>query len=86
MRRCVRDAWLAGVCGALARELEVDPRLVRVSFTVALIFDAPLAVITYLLLWLAIPSDARSRSVLAATLDCAGGLATWAGDLYDRWL
>jgi len=58
VKRLVRtgnDTMVGGVCGGLARYLDVDPTLVRVVAVVALVFAFPATIVGYLLAWAIMP-------------------------------
>ena len=67
LRRSRSDRMIAGVAGGLARELRVDPVLVRVIF-VALSFVAGAGLLIYLLAWLLVPDESDDRSVVDRAL------------------
>jgi phage shock protein PspC (stress-responsive transcriptional regulator) len=57
-KRLVRtrdDQMVGGVCGGLARYLEVDTTLVRVVAVIALVVAFPATVIGYVLAWAIMP-------------------------------
>lgn len=56
LRRSRRDRMVGGVCGGIARYLDVDPVLLRIA-AVALALSGGLGVLAYLVAWIAI-SDA----------------------------
>lgn len=53
--RSSTDRVIAGVCGGVARYLNLAPTLIRVAFVVLTFFG--ISPWVYLLLWVAIPSD-----------------------------
>ena len=58
VKRLVRtsnDKMVGGVCGGLARYLDVDATLVRVVAVVALVFAFPATIVGYLLAWAIMP-------------------------------
>jgi phage shock protein C len=60
------ERWFAGVCGGLGQYFDVDPTLVRVIFVIlSLTFGSGLLI--YLVLWLIIPNEPESTSVVEAT-------------------
>ena len=62
LTRSSRDQMLAGVCGGLARHLELDPTLVRVAFALITIFSALIpGIVTYVVLAIVVPADAEVR-------------------------
>ena len=54
--RSEHDRVIAGVCGGLARHLDVDPTLVRVLFVIAALLGGP-GVLAYIVLWIAMPRE-----------------------------
>lgn len=59
-KRLVRtryDAPISGVCGGVARYLNVDPTLVRVLAVIAAVVTFPVGPIVYLILWGVIPKE-----------------------------
>jgi phage shock protein PspC (stress-responsive transcriptional regulator) len=58
LTRSTTDRRIAGVCGGLAKYLNVDPTVVRIVFLVALLFGS-LGFWAYLIVWLAAPEDNR---------------------------
>lgn len=54
LRRSRRDRVLGGVCGGLARYLDVDPVLLRVA-AIALALSGGVGVLAYLVAWVALP-------------------------------
>lgn len=58
LTRSTTDRRIAGVCGGLAKYLNVDPTVVRIAFLVALLFGS-LGFWAYLIVWLAAPEDNR---------------------------
>lgn len=53
--RTADDKMIAGVCGGLARYLNVDPTLVRVGAVIALAVGFPAVLLGYLVAWLIVP-------------------------------
>jgi len=49
------DRVIGGVCSGVAYHMDIDPIFVRVLFVVLLFYPFPIG-ITYLLLWMFIPS------------------------------
>lgn len=58
LTRSTTDRRIAGVCGGLAKYLNVDPTVVRIVFLVALLFGS-LGFWAYIIVWLAAPEDNR---------------------------
>ena len=54
--RSEHDRVIAGVCGGLARHLDVDPTLVRVLFVIAALLGGP-GDLAYIVLWIAMPRE-----------------------------
>jgi len=63
MRRTTDDKVVAGVAGGLARELDIDPVIVRIGFVV-LTFVGFAGPLLYVAGWLLIPAHGARRSVL----------------------
>lgn len=96
LRRSVDDRKIAGVAGGLARHLDVDPLILRVTFVVLAFFGAGL--ILYAACWILVPEEGSTRRPLglddrsrALGLVIAGVLAalalmgnTWQG-LWHPW-
>ncbi|MCY7344389.1 MAG: PspC domain-containing protein [Pseudonocardia sp.] len=65
LRRSRRDSVFGGVCGGVARYLDVDPVLLRVA-AVALALSGGFGVLAYVVAWVVIPEagkDEPERSV-----------------------
>lgn len=56
LTRSTTDRRIAGVCGGLAKYLNVDPTVIRIVFLIALICGC-LGGIAYLIIWIAAPED-----------------------------
>lgn len=56
LTRSTTDRRIAGVCGGVAKYLNVDPTVVRIVFLLALLFGS-LGFWAYLIIWLAAPED-----------------------------
>lgn len=56
LTRSMDDKILGGVCGGIARYLEVDPTLIRVLWVLA-IFLMGGGVLAYIVCWLLIPAQ-----------------------------
>lgn len=96
LRRSVDDRKIAGVAGGLARHLDVDPLILRVTFVVLAFFGAGL--ILYAACWILVPEEGSTRRPLGLDdrsrslgLIIAGVLAalalmgnTWQG-LWHPW-
>ena len=54
--RSTTDRRIAGVCGGVAKYLNIDPTVVRILFLLALICGS-LGFWAYLLIWIAAPVD-----------------------------
>ncbi len=59
--RSTTDKFLGGVCGGLARYLNLDSGLVRILTVVIAIFTQ-VGWIAYLVLWAVLPTDAGGRT------------------------
>lgn len=58
LTRSTTDRRIAGVCGGLAKYLNVDPTVIRILFLIALICGG-LGFWAYLIVWIAAPEDNR---------------------------
>lgn len=67
---------IAGVCGALADELGLDPAVVRVAFGVLAALSAGLLCWAYAMLWLVTPPTVNGRAPLTR-------LVEWVTDLFN---
>lgn len=62
--RSTTDRKLAGICGGLARLLNVDPTLIRVGYVLATVFTAVVpGVMIYAILTFVIPSEDDARAM-----------------------
>ena len=58
LTRSTSDRRIAGVCGGIAKYLNVDPTVVRIIFLVALLCGS-IGFWAYLIVWIAAPEDNR---------------------------
>ena len=56
LMRSTTDRRIAGVCGGIAKYLNVDPTVVRIIFLVALLCGS-VGFWAYLIVWIAAPED-----------------------------
>jgi phage shock protein C len=59
-KRLVRsndDKWLGGVCGGLARYLNVDANLVRLAVVIGTILGFGSLIIAYIVAWILMPQE-----------------------------
>ncbi len=56
LTRSTTDRRIAGVCGGIAKYLNIDPTVVRIIFLIALLCGS-LGFWAYLIVWLAAPED-----------------------------
>jgi phage shock protein C len=56
LRRSRSDAWLAGICGGIARSTGMESWLVRLLFCILLACGGA-GLVIYLLLWIFVPSE-----------------------------
>lgn len=56
LTRSTTDRRIAGVCGGVAKYLNVDPTVVRIIFLVALLCGS-VGFWAYLIVWIAAPED-----------------------------
>jgi phage shock protein PspC (stress-responsive transcriptional regulator) len=55
-----RGRIVAGVCAGIARRFGVSATLVRVLFALSIVLPGP-QIVVYLLLWILMPKEPRSR-------------------------
>lgn len=60
---------IAGVCGALAGQLGLDPLLVRLAFALMLTASGGIVVWAYLVLWVTLPAGEHQRAPLGRLVD-----------------
>ncbi len=56
LTRSTTDRHIAGVCGGIARYLNIDPTVVRIIFLISILFGF-IGVWAYLIVWIAAPED-----------------------------
>ena len=56
LTRSIADRRIAGVCGGIAKYLNVDPTVVRILFLAALLFGMA-GLWVYLVVWLVAPEE-----------------------------
>ena len=56
MRRSINDRWISGVCGAIAERYKIRSMAVRLGFAAAAWFFG-LGLLTYIALWIILPSE-----------------------------
>ena len=69
--RSTTDKFLGGVCGGLARYLNLDSGLVRILTVVIAVFTQ-VGWIAYLVLWAVLPTDSSSRTGIDEVKDVFG--------------
>lgn len=65
IERSRHDRMLGGVCGGIARHLDVDPVIVRVA-TVALVCAVGVGAVAYLAAWILMPLDDRPAAPVSS--------------------
>ena len=58
LMRSVTDRRIAGVCGGLAKYLNIDPTVIRIIFLIALLCGG-IGFWAYLIIWIAAPEENR---------------------------
>ena len=58
LMRSITDRKIAGVCGGLAKYLNVDPTVIRIIFLIALLCGS-IGFWAYLIIWIAAPEENR---------------------------
>jgi len=75
LTRSTTDKFLGGVCGGLARFLNLDSGLVRI-LTVLIAVFTQVGWIAYLVLWAVLPTDTSSRTGFDEVKDAFGNRST----------
>lgn len=75
LSRSTTDKFLGGVCGGLARFLNLDSGLVRILTVVVAVFTQ-VGWIAYLVLWAVLPTDSSPRTGLDEVKDVFGNRAS----------
>ena len=58
LARNPNDAWIAGVCGGLARWLGWDSDVVRILYVLVSVFSAAFpGILIYIILWIVMPEE-----------------------------
>jgi signal transduction histidine kinase len=79
LRRDRSNGVVAGVCAGVAKQLHIDPAVIRVVF-VALVFAGGLGAALYLLLWALVPAEGEAgRSIRLPQLSGRAGIEVAAG-------
>jgi phage shock protein PspC (stress-responsive transcriptional regulator) len=97
LRRSTTDRRVAGVAGGLARHLDIDPVIVRVTLVV-LVFFGGAGLLAYVALWLLVPEDTdssaplglddRNRGIALVVVGVVAVLAMlgdWSGAFWFPW-
>ena len=65
LKRSQQERIIAGVCGGLAKYLNVDATIVRVIFVILTVFTAVIpGILIYLVMWIIIPKDSEETPIL----------------------
>jgi phage shock protein C len=60
LKRTRNDRMIAGVCGGLAKYLDVDPTILRLVFALATFFTVVFpGVLIYLIMWIIMPKESE---------------------------
>lgn len=58
LARNPRDAWIAGVCGGIARTLGWNSNTVRALYVLVSVFSAAFpGILVYVILWIVMPAE-----------------------------
>lgn len=58
LKRSRNDRMIAGVCGGLAKYMDVDPTIVRLVFALGTLFTVVFpGVLIYLVMWIVMPKE-----------------------------
>lgn len=58
LTRSTSERRIAGVCGGIAKYLNIDPTVVRILFLISIFFGF-IGIWAYLIVWIAAPEDNR---------------------------
>ena len=61
--RSREDRWVAGVCGGLAKYLDVDPVVIRL-IALILVLCAGGGLLVYIIAWIVIPEEPDSTAIM----------------------
>ena len=61
--RSREDRWVGGVCGGLARYLDVDPIVIRL-IALILVLCAGGGLLVYIIAWIVIPDEPDSLAIM----------------------
>ncbi len=65
LMRSQQERIIAGVCGGLAKYINVDATIVRVLFVILTVFTAVLpGILIYLIMWIIVPKDKEDIPVV----------------------
>jgi phage shock protein C len=65
LKRSQQERIIAGVCGGLAKYMNVDATIVRVIFVILTVFTAVIpGILIYLVMWIIIPKDSEETPIL----------------------
>ena len=60
LKRARNDRMIAGVCGGLAKYMNVDPTIVRLVFALATLFTVLFpGILIYLIMWIIVPKESE---------------------------
>jgi len=71
----IRDGKIAGVCGGVARHLDVDVTLVRILWLFSAIFPPIPGIIAYIVCWIVMPKDPPPAPVSSNTTNITAAVA-----------
>ena len=58
LKRSQQERMIAGVCGGMAKYMNVDSTIVRLVFVVLTVFTAVIpGILIYLIMWIIVPKD-----------------------------
>lgn len=57
LKRNLNDKVIAGVCSGIAKEMDIDPTIVRLLFILALFLTVGLPVLIYIIMWVLTPTE-----------------------------
>jgi phage shock protein C len=65
LKRAQQERMIAGVCGGLAKYVNVDVTIVRVLFVILTVFTAVIpGILVYLIMWIIVPKDTEDVTIV----------------------
>lgn len=65
LKRSQQERMIAGVCGGLAKYMNVDATIVRLVFVILTVFTAVIpGILIYIIMWIIVPKDSVESTIL----------------------